>query len=400
MGLGAKGSFDQLLERLELYLNPPPGQTQRLVRGLGYNNLLFMAAELLLLQSHSDQIPYLLIEEPEAHLHPQHQTLFMQVLETRAKPVPQGQHGQQVQILLSTHSSQLAASADLDSMVMIVGHKAFPLGKHHTKLKDDDYAFLRRFLDATKANLFFARGLIIVEGDAENILLPSIAKKIGKPFGKFGVSVVNVGHRGLFRYSRILQRADGTRMPVQVALLPDRDIPPDSAKALVGARPTEGEWDAPEITAHMEALAENDGGAVKVFPSEQWTLEFDLARKRAFAVFVHQAIQIAKGRRGRTAAQVSAEAQAEVTEWQADNAKSDDDIAVLIFEPLYNDRISKTIVAEQLAALIDDSPDNPMAFRAKLPAYIVRAIDYVTSPNEAEAPVGEDPASAMEAPRQ
>ena len=400
LGLGARGSFDQLLERLELYLNPPPGQTQRLARGLGYNNLLFMAAELLLLQSHSDQIPYLLVEEPEAHLHPQHQTLFMQVLEARAAPVPQGREGQRVQILLSTHSPQLAASADLDSMVMIIGHKAFPLGKSHTKLKDDDYAFLRRFLDATKANLFFARGLIIVEGDAENILLPSIARKIGKPFAKFGVSIVNVGHRGLFRYSRILQRADDTRMPMRVALLPDRDIPPDSAKALVGDRLTEGEWEAAEITAHMQKLAVHDGGSVKVFPSEQWTLEFDLARIRTFAVFIHQAIQIAKGRPDKTDAQVSAEAQAEVAAWQADNTKSVDDIAVLIFEPLYKKKISKTMVAEQLAALIDASPDIPPDFRLKLPTYIVDAINHVTSSDGAEAPEEEPPAPDAEAPAQ
>ena len=76
-------SFDQILERFELYLNAKEG-TERVQRGLGYNNLLFMAAELLLLQSHPDQVPFLLIEEPEAHLHPQHQTLFMEVLAARA----------------------------------------------------------------------------------------------------------------------------------------------------------------------------------------------------------------------------------------------------------------------------------------------------------------------------
>jgi putative ATP-dependent endonuclease of OLD family len=390
LGLGARGSFDQLLERLELYLNPPPGQTQRLMRGLGYNNLLFMAAELLLLQSHSDQIPYLLIEEPEAHLHPQHQTLFMQMLETRAAPVPEGQKGQRVQILMSTHSPQFAASADLDSMVIIVAHKAFPLSKHQTKLTDNDYAFLRRFLNATKANLFFARGLIIVEGDAENILLPSIAKKIGKPFGKFGVSVVNVGHRGLFRYSRILQRADDTRMPIRVALLPDRDIPPDTAKALVGDRLTEGEWGDAKITKHMTALVKDEGGSVKVFPSNQWTLEFDLARISTFAPFVHQAIQIAKGRCDKTDAEVAAEAQVEVTAFQADNSKSIDDVAVFIFEPLFKKQVSKAMVAEQLAAIIDALPDTPTELRAKLPSYIVNAIDHVTTfedtvPSNAEA---------------
>src|SRR5208283_2263909 len=112
---------------------------------------------------------------------------------------------------------QLAASAELETLTVVLGHNAYPLAKGQTKLDDDDYEFLRRFLDATKANLFFARGLIIVEGDAENLLLPAIAAKLGRPFGKYGVSLVNVGHRGLFRYSRILQRADDARMPIPVA---------------------------------------------------------------------------------------------------------------------------------------------------------------------------------------
>jgi putative ATP-dependent endonuclease of OLD family len=106
LGLGAKGSFDQILERFELYLNPQRG-TERVTRGLGYNNLLFMAAELLLLQSHAEQVPFLLIEEPEAHLHPQHQTLFMQLLEERTVAPKEGAVEQQVQVLLSTHSLNL-----------------------------------------------------------------------------------------------------------------------------------------------------------------------------------------------------------------------------------------------------------------------------------------------------
>ena len=381
LGLGAKGSFDQLLERLELYLDPPPGQMARLTRGLGYNNLLFMAAELLLLQSHSDQVPFLLLEEPEAHLHPQHQTLFMQVLERKATRIAAGGLGQQVQVLLSTHSPQLAAGADLNAMVMVLGHKVFPLAKGMTKLEADDYAFLRRFLNATKANLFFARGLVIVEGDAENILLPAIAAKMGRPFGKHGVSIVNVGHRGLFRYSRIFQRADDSVVPVPVALIPDRDVPPDAAAALVGAdRPTQGQWEAPALAAHSQSLTKHAGGTVRAFPSEQWTLEFDFARQPALAALVHQAVQIGKGRANKTRGQIVVEANTEVQAWQADDAKTADDIAVLIFSPLHKRQVSKALVAEQLAALIEELPDDAAEFRSKLPPYLADAVEYVTAP--------------------
>lgn len=398
LGLGVKGSFDQLLERLELYLNPPPGQTERLVRGLGYNNLLFMAAELLLLQSHHDQVPFLLIEEPEAHLHPQHQTLFMQSLEARTATVPEGERGQQVQVVLSTHSSQLAASADLDSMVMVIEHRVYPLARGHTLLQDDDYAFLRRFLDATKANLFFARALVIVEGDAENILLPALAKKMGRPFGKHGVSIVKVGHRGLFRYSRILRRRDSTSIPVRVALIPDRDIPPEAAKKLIGQRKTESEWNEGRLRSHIENLTRDDGGCVKSFPSEQWTLEYDLARNPDFAPLVYQAIKLAKGATGKTRQEIADAAKAKVAAWQAGNSKSADEVAVLIFAPLFiRSRVSKAEVAQQLSQLVDELPDDARAFRALLPRYLVNAIDYVTSSQDADAAGGQGGNPAAEA---
>ena len=392
LGLGAKQSFEQVLERFELFLNPSGSHPERVARGLGYNNLLFMAAELLLLQSHPDQLPLLLIEEPEAHLHPQHQALFMQVLEDRAAPPAPGGEEQQVQVLLSSHSPQLAANAELNAMVMIIGHHAYPLAAGQTRLDQEDYGFLRRFLDATKANLFFARGVIVVEGDAENLLLPAIARKLGRSLSKHGVSIVNVGHRGLFRYSRIFQRAEGPDMPLPVALIPDRDIPPDAAKDLVGNRRTEQEWSAAALAVHEQALRRHEGGPVKVFPSLCWTLEFDLALQPGLASLVHQAVQLVRAPAGQTRAQILAAAAAQVAQWQADAGRTPVSIAVEIYTPLHNRAVSKAEVAEQLARLLVELPDDA-DFGAKLPAYLVEAIQYVTrwqppaaAPADATAP--------------
>jgi putative ATP-dependent endonuclease of OLD family len=378
LNIGARGTFDQILERLELCLESSAHPSERVGRGLGYNNMLFMAAELLLLQSHPDQLPLLLIEEPEAHLHPQHQALFMQLLEERAAPPQEGEGPrQQVQVLLTTHSPQLASSADLDTLTMVVDRGVYGLRRGQTKLDESDYGFLRRFLDATKANLFFARGLVVVEGDAENILVPAIAKKLGKGFGKHGVSMVNVGHRGLFRYSRILQRADGSRMPIPVALIPDRDIPPDCAGKLVGDRSTESMLDAEEKAAHLRMLRADEGGSVEAFPSDQWTLEFDLARRPALAALVHQAVQLAKGTKGRSREQVISDCAAEVERWRSQGLSADD-IAVEIFTPLHRKTVSKTMAAEQLAFLIGEIKDEPEVFSAKLPPYLVAAIEHAT----------------------
>ena len=141
---------------------------------------------------------------------------------------------------------------------------------------------------------YFARALIVVEGDGESLLLPTLAEKLGRPLSRHGVSIVNVGHRGLFRYSRILQRKAGAAIAVPVALIPDRDIPPAEAKGLVGARKTENELTQDEIEARMKALRRDVGDPVDVFIADNWTLEYDLALRPALAESVHQAVQLAK----------------------------------------------------------------------------------------------------------
>jgi putative ATP-dependent endonuclease of the OLD family len=131
-----------------------------------------MACELLLLGSEEDGFPLLIIEEPEAHLHPQRQLRLMQFLQQQVNA--ERADGQSIQIFLTTHSPNLASTIKLDNIVLLQRGKAYPLSFGRTMLDAGDYAFLERFLDVTKANLFFARGVLIVEGDAENILLPTL----------------------------------------------------------------------------------------------------------------------------------------------------------------------------------------------------------------------------------
>jgi putative ATP-dependent endonuclease of OLD family len=57
-----------------------------------------------------------------------------------------------------------------------------------------------------------------------------LAKALKRSFSKYGVSVVSVGHRGLFRYSRIFQRTDERRIPIRVACVAARDVPPAAAR--------------------------------------------------------------------------------------------------------------------------------------------------------------------------
>jgi len=166
--------------------------------GLGSLNLLCMAAELLHLKEQKVGLKLTLIEELEAHLHPQYQLRVIDFIENNKK-----KYGQ---FILTTHSTTLASKIDLKKLIICQKNNVFPMEHKHTQLEEGDYQFLQRFLDATKSNLFFARGVIIVEGDAENLLIPTIAEIIGRSLHEYGVSIVNVGSTAFKRYAKIFLR--------------------------------------------------------------------------------------------------------------------------------------------------------------------------------------------------
>lgn len=183
--------------------------------GLGTLNLLCIAAEMLLFNNQKKGLKLALVEELEAHLHPQYQLRLIEYISSQQK---------NEQFILSTHSITLASKIKLASLIVLKGTVALPMSPEYTLMKPADYKFLERFLDATKANLFFARGLIMVEGDAENLLIPAIAQLIGRNLYKYGVSVVNVGSTAYKRYVNIFKRKDGKSFGMPIAVVSDLDV--------------------------------------------------------------------------------------------------------------------------------------------------------------------------------
>ena len=212
-----------LLEKLDLTAHGD-GASGKI--GLGTSNILSMACELLLNRGAGSS--FLLIEEPEAHVHAQRQLRLIQSLQAETATDNSNQ-----QIIITTHSPLMASVVKLENISIVKGAKVYSLRKAKTKLEDGDYKFLERYLDATKANLFFAKSVMMVEGPSEELLIPTIAKLIGKDFTEYGVSVVNVRGIGLSRFARIFQRADSSEViDVKVACVTDRDVMPNCAVAI------------------------------------------------------------------------------------------------------------------------------------------------------------------------
>jgi putative ATP-dependent endonuclease of OLD family len=249
------------------------------------------------------------------------------------------------------------------------------MGSDFTELEKGDYLFLERFLDVTKANLFFAQGIILVEGDAENILIPAIAAILDRPLAKYGVSVVNVQSKAFLRYSKIFKRKSNEGIGIKVAIITDNDIKPDAG---LTQEQVQGKRKEKE-----DRYNSND---IQTFISPDWTLEYDISLssfKKEFYTAVLRAEKIQNsdtyGLTPKKLLEVNQMVETDFTAWTSEH-KTDQKIAKAIYvNYMVDKKISKAIVAQCFAALLKEYAGIKKRIEAegKL-KYLVDAIKYVT----------------------
>jgi putative ATP-dependent endonuclease of OLD family len=184
--------ISQLLKSLALWVGDPNethiGSLDEL--SLGGANLIYLSVKLLEYerkQKNSKITHFLLIEEPEAHIHTHIQKSLFENL-----------HYESTQVFVSTHSTHLSAASKISGMnILAIKNKKCEVFWPANGLEEKLTKKIERYLDAIRSNLLFAKGVVLVEGDGEDIAIPSLFKRcLGISLDELGVSIVNIGSTG------------------------------------------------------------------------------------------------------------------------------------------------------------------------------------------------------------
>ena len=412
----AESDFTKIAESLTLLFFPDlSADSQELFRGLsqnslGYNNLLYIASILaeLTLDDEDDEQPLfklLLIEEPEAHLHPQLQIRLLNHLKSVAE------ENKNVQVIVTTHSTVLASSVELESIIHLSKSQApvaTPLrtcGLHSTSSQ-----FINRWLDVTKSNLLFAGGVILVEGIAEQMIIPTLAEivlkdqKDGyKSLEDLGISTINLN--GIYfkhfmqLYCNIKTTDDpkekdvGQNIPVRCAGLTDLDPPkkikkeiPDPENAGETKEVSEDfipyEGNMKNGTNHALKLVDSISKSTdaRLFVSKYKTLEYDLAMEGNNAALMSGIIASLWPKPKENESPVIKEFTAmSKIDWTEKSPKEVAEAAHKILKRIDDDNIGKGMFAQVMTDKIQSE-----GFIFTVPEYIKNAILWASSLEVAE----------------
>jgi len=212
--------------QLNIFFNPSDGVNVPVnILGLGQKNILYLSMFIAELENSSTkyEVNILLIEEPEAHLHPQLQKILFSNLNDLKT----------TQIFLTSHSTHIASDCNYKNLNILYKNqekdiKAFSPFKNDV-LSDRENLLLKRYLDATRSELFFASAIFFVEGVGEQFIIPSIAQEVyGVNLTENNISVIPIHSRYFDPFLKLAQK-DNLEIPVVAIIDGDADeLDPDS----------------------------------------------------------------------------------------------------------------------------------------------------------------------------
>ena len=160
----------------------------------------------------SSAVTILAIEEPEAHLHPVNQRLiYRDVIQNSTNSV-----------LLTTHSTHITAIAPINSIVHLHndGTKGTEIHATAAMLMDEgEFLDVERYLDVKRGEIYLGKAVLLVEGIAEEYLVPRFAELLGKPLDKKGIIVCNINCTNFTPYVKLLHS-----LAIPYAVITDGDF--------------------------------------------------------------------------------------------------------------------------------------------------------------------------------
>lgn len=354
---------EKLIRSLKVFIDD--GERSISDASLGSANLLYFILMMLeyeeLVAGGDRDHTFLAIEEPEAHLHPSLQRLmYLNYLKARS------QTGNEVlqssaTILMTTHSPHIASVTPLRSYVQLrfndTTNSTNATSTANLPLAPEDVQDLERYIDVNRGELLFSRGVILVEGEAEKYIIPTIAKIHGYDLDKLGIILCSISGTHFLPYLQFLG-PNGLNIPVTV--LTDYDpINKNEARCLNRLRNqilpafTDNESISNLPNDKLIAFANNFG----VFVNE-YTLEVDL-----FNCGLHSEFCLATESINVPTIQLE-----RMINWTNDPSKLD---CIQLLKDLNS--ISKGRFSQRLAATVECSK-NPAC-----PDYILQGINYVVS---------------------
>lgn len=199
---------DRLFQSLKLFVGETEEQYEGAIHelSLGGANLIYLTLKLLEFKYQKQKesfANFLVIEEPEAHIHTHMQkTLFDRL------------NYDDTQVIYSTHSTHISEVSNVEN-INILGRQGgrCEVFQPSAGLDSSQIGNIQRYLDAVRSNLLFAKSVMLVEGDAEEILIPILVKKVfGLSLDELGISLINIRSTGfenvavLFHDDRIRKR--------------------------------------------------------------------------------------------------------------------------------------------------------------------------------------------------